>query len=73
VAEVNRVAKPCPPADLCRKAKEAVMADNPTVPEIRVLRDNRGLFYGWFVVAAAFAVTFVGFGCTLVSPLVLGL
>ena len=21
------------------------------------------LFYGWFVVAAAFAVTFVGFGC----------
>jgi len=49
------------------------MADNPTVPEIRVLRDNRGLFYGWFVVAAAFAVTFVGFGCTLVSPLVLGL
>ena len=22
-----------------------------------------GIFYGWFVVAAAFAVTFVGFGC----------
>jgi MFS family permease len=64
VAEVNRVAKSCPPADLCRKAKEAVMADNPTVPELRVLRDNRGLFYGWFVVAAAFAVTFAGFGCT---------
>ena len=40
------------------------MADNPTVPELRVLRDNRGLFYGWFVVAAAFAVTFAGFGCT---------
>jgi MFS family permease len=53
-----------PPADLCRKAKEAVMTDNPAVPEIPVLRDNRGLFYGWFVVAAAFAVTFVGFGCT---------
>ena len=64
VAEVNRVAKRCPPADLCRKAKEAVMTDNPAVPEIPVLRDNRGLFYGWFVVAAAFAVTFVGFGCT---------
>jgi MFS family permease len=40
------------------------MTDNPAVPEIPVLRDNRGLFYGWFVVAAAFAVTFVGFGCT---------
>ncbi len=24
---------------------------------------NPRLFYGWFVVAAAFAVTFVGFGC----------
>jgi MFS transporter, OFA family, oxalate/formate antiporter len=24
---------------------------------------HRGIFYGWFVVAAAFAVTFVGFGC----------
>src|SRR6202048_3469647 len=24
---------------------------------------NSGIFYGWFVVAAAFAVTFVGFGC----------
>jgi MFS family permease len=23
---------------------------------------NRGIFYGWFVVAAAFAITFVGFG-----------
>jgi hypothetical protein len=22
------------------------------------------VFYGWFVVAAAFAITFVGFGCT---------
>jgi MFS transporter, OFA family, oxalate/formate antiporter len=40
------------------------MTQNLTVPEIPVLRDNRGLFYGWFVVAAAFAVTFVGFGCT---------
>jgi len=40
------------------------MTENPAVPEIPVLRDNRGLFYGWFVVAAAFAVTFVGFGCT---------
>ena len=40
------------------------MADNPTVPELRVLRDNRDSFYGWFVVAAAFAVTFAGFGCT---------
>jgi MFS family permease len=25
--------------------------------------DRRHVFYGWFVVAAAFAVTFVGFGC----------
>src|ERR1700680_3287611 len=24
---------------------------------------NSRIFYGWFVVAAAFAVTFVGFGC----------
>src|ERR1700686_5128512 len=24
---------------------------------------NFRIFYGWFVVAAAFAVTFVGFGC----------
>src|SRR5712672_4697340 len=24
---------------------------------------NPRIFYGWFVVAAAFAVTFVGFGC----------
>src|SRR5881392_903668 len=24
---------------------------------------NPGIFRGWFVVAAAFAVTFVGFGC----------
>jgi heme/copper-type cytochrome/quinol oxidase subunit 3 len=43
---------------------EAVMADNPAVQEIPVRRDNRGPFYTWFVVAAAFAVTFVGFGCT---------
>jgi hypothetical protein len=40
------------------------MTQNPTVPEIPALRGSRGLFYGWFVVAAAFAVTFVGFGCT---------
>ncbi len=40
------------------------MADNPAVPGVPVLRDNRQPFYGWFVVAAAFAVTFVGFGCT---------
>jgi hypothetical protein len=39
------------------------MTDNPAVPKIPVRRDNRGLFYGWFVVAAAFAITFVGFGC----------
>jgi uncharacterized protein YjiS (DUF1127 family) len=38
------------------------MAQNPTVPEIPALRGSRGLFYGWFVVAAAFAVTFVDFG-----------
>jgi uncharacterized protein YjiS (DUF1127 family) len=38
------------------------MAQNPTVPEIPALRGSRGLFYGWFAVAAAFAVTFVDFG-----------
>jgi len=27
-------------------------------------RTPAGIFYGWFVVAAAFALTFVGFGCT---------
>ena len=38
------------------------MAQNLTVPEIPALQGSRGLFYGWFVVAAAFAATFVGFG-----------
>ena len=38
------------------------MTHNPTVPEIRALRGRRGLFYSWFVVATAFAVTFVDFG-----------
>ena len=38
------------------------MAQNLTVPETPALRGSRGLFYGWFVVAAAFAVTFVDFG-----------
>ncbi len=37
---------------------------NPAVPTVPVLSDQRPIFYGWFVVAAAFAVTFVGFGCT---------
>ncbi len=36
-------------------AKEAVASINSALP-------NRGIFYGWLVVAAAFAVTFVGFG-----------
>jgi MFS family permease len=40
------------------------MSDNPTASEVPVLRESRGPFYGWFVVAAAFAVTFIGFGCT---------
>jgi MFS family permease len=35
---------------------EAVMTSATALP-------NPRLFYGWFVVAAAFAVTFVGFGC----------
>jgi MFS family permease len=64
VAEIKRVAEPCRRADLCRKAKEAPMSDNPAAPEVPVLRESRGPFYGWFVVAAAFAITFVGFGCT---------
>jgi MFS family permease len=34
---------------------EAAMTDNAPL-------DDRRIFYGWFVVAAAFAVTFVGFG-----------
>ena len=38
------------------------MAHNPTVPEIPALGGSRGPFYGWFAVAAAFAVTFVDFG-----------
>ena len=33
------------------------MTHNPTVPEIPALRGSRGLFYGWFVVASAFAAT----------------
>jgi MFS family permease len=37
---------------------------NPAVPTVPVLSDQRPIFYGWFVVAAAFAVTFVAFGCT---------
>ena len=40
------------------------MTQHPTVPEIPAFRGNRGLFYGWFVIAAVFTVTFVGFGCT---------
>src|SRR5438046_3764691 len=35
---------------------EAIMTSATALP-------NPRLFYGWFVVAAAFAVTFVGFGC----------
>src|SRR5438876_11876214 len=35
---------------------EAIMTGATALP-------NPRLFYGWFVVAAAFAVTFVGFGC----------
>jgi MFS family permease len=41
---------------MLRPAKEAVVSNNPTSPQPRI-------FHGWFVVAAAFAVTFVGFGC----------
>ena len=50
------------------------MAHNPTVQEIPALRGSRGLFYGWFVVAAAFAVTFVDFGWrrakSMLSPVI---
>jgi MFS family permease len=35
---------------------EAVMTSDAALPDSRI-------FYGWFVVAGAFAVTFVGFGC----------
>lgn len=35
---------------------ELVLSNQPTRSKARV-------FYGWYVVAAAFAVTFVGFGC----------
>src|SRR3954468_249208 len=34
---------------------EALMSGTTALP-------NRQIFYGWFVVAAAFAITFVGFG-----------
>jgi MFS transporter, OFA family, oxalate/formate antiporter len=37
------------------RKREAVMTSNPVLSKPR-------MFYGWFVVAAAFAVTFVGFG-----------
>lgn len=30
---------------------------------IQIASSNSRIFYGWFVVAAAFAITFVGFGC----------
>ncbi len=39
---------------------ELVMASIPTAP---VSKEQARVFYGWFVVAAAFAVTCVGFGC----------
>ena len=32
-------------------------------PAYQTIAPRAGLFYGWLVVAAAFAVTFVGFGC----------
>ena len=35
------------------------MAQNPTVPEIPALRGSRGLFYGWFAVAAASILCFI--------------
>jgi MFS family permease len=38
------------------KPTEAIVGGKSTWPNPRI-------FYGWFVVAAAFAVTFVGFGC----------
>ncbi len=40
------------------------MTHNPTVRTSPVFSGERTIFYGWFVVAGAFAVTFVGFGCT---------
>ncbi len=35
-------------------------------------RSNSGIFYGWLVVTAAFAVTFVGFGCAYTFSAFLG-
>jgi hypothetical protein len=34
-----------------------------TVMSSEAALSNPRIFYGWFVVSAAFAVTFVGFGC----------
>ena len=44
------------PAQDNEHAMEAVVSSNTAL-------SNPRIFYGWFVVAAAFAVTFVGFGC----------
>ena len=38
-------------------------APSPALKSASSAPSDPGLFYGWFVVAATFAVTFVGFGC----------
>src|SRR5690242_19684730 len=38
------------------------MTQNPTVPGMPALRGSRGLFYEWFAVVGAFAVSFADFG-----------
>src|SRR5580704_8922522 len=55
--EVNRVANKATNADVtAARGRWPLRSNTPTSGKTRI-------FYGWFVVAAAFAVTFVGFGC----------
>jgi MFS family permease len=47
-------------SEIAEDTMEQVMASIPSTP---ANREQPRVFYGWFVVAAAFAVTCVGFGC----------
>lgn len=59
-AEANRVDIGGHHSEIAESRMESAMISIQAAPA-----DERGphIFYGWFVVAAAFAVTFVGFGC----------
>jgi MFS family permease len=55
-AEANRVDRRGERTDVAAEQKETLVSEKAALPAPRV-------FYGWFVVAAGFAVTFVNFGC----------